>query len=717
MKDKVEGVQELFPELANAIRIATAIEAQDIKFYESLDKSLEASVTESSKKLISLTNKILTCLNAKTLKYDPSNIDTDYTEITNGLDSLCERVDILLDKASKPSSTNDVKYLEDSISKDQASRKSSKDMIKPQIEYNYPIDNTESNPFRPLLNQKYNSVVPFEEVHKLVPETDDNPQHHNHPYEFEINSQEYPKWILERREPIVNQPWESTTAIYVETEQQVGDMIDTLSKADVIAVDLEHHDLRTYYGLVCLMQISTRNQDYIVDTLKLRFKLQPLNKVFTDPSIVKVFHGAFMDIIWLQRDLGLYVVSLFDTFHASKLLGFPKHSLAYLLETYAKFKTSKKYQLADWRVRPLTKPLLAYARSDTHFLLYIFDQLNNMLIESGKLSQVLYDSRQVALRRFEYTKFRPNFPTPLVVSPLNDRKEPWKQLLYLYNIPRSRQPVFIALYNWRDEIAREDDESTRYVLPNQLLATITSISPTDVSSLMSCSNIRTPYLKKYATELVEIIKSTLKEGAENQDVKSLTSNGIEKKAENVDYQTVLNSDRLYSHLMDSQKQLDNEALNLLIQDSRILLHSSNVAVSYSKNNVSEESLDERGTSQVLKILAPQALVVSESENEEEEVKTPETKAEPEKEDPREVIVLNRSARSKPQPVVPEVDDQPPLDFAGADKVMLEIEPRKKPKQSRKKRSFDPYAQSNKDPHPEPKKHAKFNENRSAVFKK
>ncbi len=58
-----------------------------------------------------------------------------------------------------------------------------------------------------------------------------------------------------------------------------------------------------------------------------------------------------MDIIWLQRDLGLYVVGLFDTFHACERLEYPKRSLAYLLKTFADFDAEKKYQTADWRIR------------------------------------------------------------------------------------------------------------------------------------------------------------------------------------------------------------------------------------------------------------------------------------------------------------------------------------------------------------------------------
>ena len=58
-----------------------------------------------------------------------------------------------------------------------------------------------------------------------------------------------------------------------------------------------------------------------------------------------------MDMIWLQRDLGLYVVGLFDTFHASRCLGYPKKSLAYLLKRFANFDAAKQYQMADWRIR------------------------------------------------------------------------------------------------------------------------------------------------------------------------------------------------------------------------------------------------------------------------------------------------------------------------------------------------------------------------------
>lgn len=81
-----------------------------------------------------------------------------------------------------------------------------------------------------------------------------------------------------------------------------------------------------------------------------------------------MLHGAESDIVWLQQDFNLYIVNLFDTFHASKVLGsffftfspsrlthvfkdFPRHGLATLMEMYCDFIPDKRYQLADWRIR------------------------------------------------------------------------------------------------------------------------------------------------------------------------------------------------------------------------------------------------------------------------------------------------------------------------------------------------------------------------------
>jgi cation-transporting P-type ATPase D len=81
----------------------------------------------------------------------------------------------------------------------------------------------------------------------------------------------------------------------------------------VFAVDTEQYSLRSFLGFTALVQISTQEDDYLLDTIALHDDMCLLRSVFANPAICKVFHGADSDILWLQRDFHIYVVNLFDT--------------------------------------------------------------------------------------------------------------------------------------------------------------------------------------------------------------------------------------------------------------------------------------------------------------------------------------------------------------------------------------------------------------------
>ena len=130
-----------------------------------------------------------------------------------------------------------------------------------------------------------------------------------------------------------------------------------------IAVDLEHHHQHSYLGLTCLIQLTTRHKiDFIIDPFPLWNCLgEELCHIFHNDKVLKVLHGADSDVQWLQRDFGLYLVNMFDTFNASKALMLPTCSYAYLLEYYCRKHSDKRFQLADWTIRPLSEEMLKYA--------------------------------------------------------------------------------------------------------------------------------------------------------------------------------------------------------------------------------------------------------------------------------------------------------------------------------------------------------------------
>lgn len=82
------------------------------------------------------------------------------------------------------------------------------------------------------------------------------------------------------------------------------------------------------------MNSCYREADFVIDALDLRALLPQLGQFFANPAIVKVFHGSDHDLMWLQRDFSLYVVSMFDTFDAATSLGLYTRSFAHLVHHY-----------------------------------------------------------------------------------------------------------------------------------------------------------------------------------------------------------------------------------------------------------------------------------------------------------------------------------------------------------------------------------------------
>ncbi len=343
------------------------------------------------------------------------------------------------------------------------------------------------------------------------------PRRYNHPYAVEIEQSSYSEAVHTIANPVPYSLPAEIEAIFVDTKEGLEEMLAELRKASEIAIDLEHHDTHSYVGIVCLMQISTRQKDWIIDTLvPWREDMERLNEVFADPKILKVFQGSTMDMIWLQRDLGLYVVGLFDTFHASTALGFPQKSLKYLLERFCSYHANKKYQMADWRVRPIPQEMLDYARSDTHYLLFIYDNLRNMLLEASLpdhnlIDYVLQESKKEALQRYD----RAVYDVEKGLGPVG-----WFAPLARRSIRFTPEQfgVYRAVHEWRDRAARAADEGVMFIMSQATLFAVAEAMPTTVPALISATNPVSKAIKDATRELVGIIKKGKDTGREGPSV-------------------------------------------------------------------------------------------------------------------------------------------------------------------------------------------------------
>jgi exosome complex exonuclease RRP6 len=58
-----------------------------------------------------------------------------------------------------------------------------------------------------------------------------------------------------------------------------------------------------------------------------------------------------------------------------------------------------------------------------------------------------------------------------------------------------------SLYAWRDKIARLEDESLGYVLPNHMLMQIAEVLPREQQGILACCNPIPPLVKQQLNEL------------------------------------------------------------------------------------------------------------------------------------------------------------------------------------------------------------------------
>lgn len=163
-----------------------------------------------------------------------------------------------------------------------------------------------------------------------------------------------------------------------------------------------------------------------------------------------------------------------------------------------------------------------YARSDTHFLLYVYDNMRNELIDKSKTSQedgdhieyVMNRSKEETLQRYE----RPFYDIQRGSGPMG-----WFNMLCrtpaLFN--REQFAVFRAVHQWRDQIAREEDESVHVIMPKHVLYNLAREMPVDMPALLGCSHPISKSLQNRKSEILAIIKKARMLGYKGPDMKEV----------------------------------------------------------------------------------------------------------------------------------------------------------------------------------------------------
>jgi ribonuclease D len=243
---------------------------------------------------------------------------------------------------------------------------------------------------------------------------------------------------------------------YINEPSKLSDLTQKLYSASVVAIDMEADSFHHYYPKVCLIQISFKGENFVIDPLA-KLDLSDFLKELATKSLI--FHDSGYDLRMMRQCFEFEPSGeIFDTMLAGKLLGAESISLAGMLQTFMGITITKGSQKADWSKRPLHESLLRYAAMDTHYLLELAEKLEVILREQNRTGWHKQMCQQFVKAAMNHTQTA-------------DPEKCWRIKGYSHLTPR--QLAFLQqLWLWRENQAQVADLPPFRILHNERLISL-----------------------------------------------------------------------------------------------------------------------------------------------------------------------------------------------------------------------------------------------------
>lgn len=190
-------------------------------------------------------------------------------------------------------------------------------------------------------------------------------------------------------------------ARWIGDQETLEHIAEQLAQQPELAVDTESNSLYAYQEHICLVQIATSDETFLIDPLGVE-DLSYLARLLAAPTIVKVLHGCDYDLRSLDRDYGYHIKPLVDTELAARFLGVSNPNLASTLEIFLGVRISKSHKLqkSNWGLRPLNAQAREYAASDVRYLTRLASELRRRLAEVKRLDWLLEECSRLEQVRY-----------------------------------------------------------------------------------------------------------------------------------------------------------------------------------------------------------------------------------------------------------------------------------------------------------------------------
>jgi ribonuclease D len=238
--------------------------------------------------------------------------------------------------------------------------------------------------------------------------------------------------------------------------------------AEFITVDTEFMRERTYWPVLCLVQVAGPTEVAAIDALAPGIDLAPLLALMNDTTILKVFHAARQDLEIFFHLSGAVPQPLFDTQVAAMVCGFgDSASYETLVRKLAGAQLDKASRFTDWSHRPLTERQIEYALGDVVHLRTVYERLQQRLAKNDRASW--FAEEMAALADAALYRAEPH--------------EAWRRFRLRGRADSRFLAVLRALAAWREAAAQQRDLPRGRVLRDEALIEIASHAPQRIEAL------------------------------------------------------------------------------------------------------------------------------------------------------------------------------------------------------------------------------------------
>lgn len=275
----------------------------------------------------------------------------------------------------------------------------------------------------------------------------------------------------------------------IDTAEALAHACERLANQPYLAVDTEFVREKTYYPVLCLIQIASPQTCVCIDPLAID-DLSPLAALLLDNHTTKVFHAARQDLEILQQTLGEIPTPIFDTQIAATLLGLGDQlGYANLVHQFLNVQLAKGHARTDWERRPLSNGQLEYAADDVRYLVTMYPRIVESLTELGRLTWLEDDFTSLT--------------QPQLYQ--NDPHLQWQRVSGVQKLKGVQLAVLRTLAAWREQQAQQQNKPRKWILSDDLLIAIAMQAPHRAEQLELIRGINPTLLQRHGQTLLNLI--------------------------------------------------------------------------------------------------------------------------------------------------------------------------------------------------------------------